>query len=495
MHPTRLKNFILDQHGKPMLRKPDPDKPLDLNAYVDVSYITEENAEHWSWARAGDANTNLDFRQRVDSRRRARYEVQNNNFLMGLVETIATASIGPGAVLEMQTTDKNRNRQIERDWKSWSEVVGLWNKLCTQVRTKVVDGEIFGLAILREAIDHFVKLDLQVIESDQCGSPTGEPDTEFQYDGIRMDQFGMPIQYHLYDHHPFQTNFFPTGGQLQGQWYEPNRVIHMFNQGRPGQLRGVSELAPALPMSAIWRRNVLAATLAMENVANISMAMRTNTSANTEPVAVAPMSTLNWPRNQLVTLPEGWEPFQIKAEQPVDKFCEIDKCIKLDIARSLGIPANLALLDSGDSNYSSARVDQIPWFRTIDTLRANQIELRCLEKLFNLWIVLYADGGNVFEIDSQDIRREFPHRWIWVPHQPIDEEKRANALKTLWEMAQITDDDIQFLLGKDPETHNEQLAEQIERRKLLGLPLPGQQPGIFEPQPQPGVSPEAQEVG
>ena len=82
MHPTRLKNFILDQHGKPMLRKPDPDKPLDLNAYVDVSYITEENAEHWSWARAGDANTNLDFRQRVDSRRRARYEVQNNNFLI-----------------------------------------------------------------------------------------------------------------------------------------------------------------------------------------------------------------------------------------------------------------------------------------------------------------------------------------------------------------------------------------------------------------------------
>ena len=44
MHPTQLVSRIVDEYGKPIIR--DPSKELDLNAYVDVSYITEENAEH-----------------------------------------------------------------------------------------------------------------------------------------------------------------------------------------------------------------------------------------------------------------------------------------------------------------------------------------------------------------------------------------------------------------------------------------------------------------
>ena len=485
MHPSQQLSRIVDEYGKPMSRGPAK-KPLGMNAYVDVSYITEENAEHWSWARSGDANTNLDMKKRIDSRRRARYETQNNNFLLGLTETVATDTIGPGPILEMQTEDKDRNRQIERDWKSWAAATDLHNKLWTMIKTKLVDGEVFGLLIFREAVDHFVKLDLQVLEADQCGNPLGVPDDAAIYDGIRQDNFGMPIEYHFYDRHPFSLHSFPFGGHLQGDWYAPNRVIHLFKAGRPGQLRGVTELAAALPIAAIWRRYLLATLLAAENVASISMAMKTNTSADIDFQPIDPLTTFNWPRNQLLTLPEGWDPFQVKAEQPVDTFAEFEKCIKLDMARSVGVPATIALLNSAEHNYSSARVDQIPYIRTIDTTRANQVELRGLERIFNLWIRFYADGGSVFDISSDDVRREFPHRWGWTPHQAIDEEKRANALETMWNMGHVSDDDVLFSMGKDPETHYEQLKIQNKRRIELGMPIPGVQPGMFEPQSQPG---------
>lgn len=465
-----------------------PRRREDVSAYLDISYLTEENAEHWAWARHGDANSNLSTQKRFDARRRARYEVQNNDYLLGLAETMAHDAIGWGPKLEMQTEDADRNMQIERDWQAWADAIDLSNKLWTMARTKVVDGEVFGLLLLRDAVEHEIKLDIQVIESDQCGNPQGIADTEEMYDGVRQDNRGFPIEYHFYDHHPYSLYIFPTQGILTGQWYSLDRVIHLFKQSRPGQLRGVTELAAALPIAALWRRYVLATAMSAENVANLSLFLKTNSSADIEVEPLDPLSTVPWPRGQLVTAPEGWEVMQPKAEQPTDTFEQFDKCLKLDMARSLGMPATIALGNSADYNYSSARVDHIPYRRVIDTLRRSQFELRCLQKIFNVWIRFYADATDDFQISASDINREFPHRWAWPPHEPIDPENQAKAIAQLMELGLRTDEDYLYEVSKDPETHYEQLRRMKQRRTELGIPMPGIQPGMFEPAPQPGQS-------
>ena len=479
---------ILDAQGN---RMPMPRRQTDMRAYLDVSYTHEENAEHWGWARHGDANSNLSTRKRFDARRRARYETQNNNFLLGLVDTIATDVVGPGPKLEMLSENTEDNQRIERDWEMWTRAIDLPNKLWTMARAKVVDGEVFGLALFREAVDHEVKLDLQVIESDQCGNPMGAPDNQEQYDGIRQDNRGFPIEYYLYDLHPYSLYIFPVEGVLTGQWYSPERIIHLFKQGRPGQLRGVTELAACLPISAVWRRYVLATTISAENVANVAMALKTNTSAEIEFQPLDPLTTFPHPRNQMWTVPEGWEPYQIKAEQPTDTFEQFDRCLKLDMARSLGMPATIGLLNSSDYNYASARVDHVPYKRMIDTVRQSQFELRCLEKIFNIWIRLYVDAEDNFAISTSDVFREYPHRWAWPPHEHFDPAKAADATETLMNLGLKTDDDFLYEQAKDPETHYRQLERQAERRKQLGMPMPGVQPGIFEPQPAPASASRA----
>ncbi len=114
-----------------------------VDALYDAAQTTSENAKHWRWTdnwSAAQANSR-DIRATL--RERSRYEVANNSFAAGIVDTLANDSVGTGPRLQMRTPDEKFNKAVEAAWAAWSKDVRLAAKLRTARRARLVDGESF----------------------------------------------------------------------------------------------------------------------------------------------------------------------------------------------------------------------------------------------------------------------------------------------------------------------------------------------------------------
>ena len=97
---------------------------------------------------------------------------------------------------------------------------------------------------------------LQMIDLDRLSNPNGEMDTMTLRGGVALDRFGAPQGYWVRETHPtdwaysdnFKWRFIPaTRGQVTGNpgWDRP-QMIHIIDQWRPAQSRGVSAMVSAL---------------------------------------------------------------------------------------------------------------------------------------------------------------------------------------------------------------------------------------------------------
>ena len=113
-----------------------------LRARYDAAQTTDENRRHWANADAlsASAANSLDVRRTV--RNRARYEVANNCYLSGMVQTLANDWIGTGPRLQLLTQGSALNNRIETLFGDWAREVHLASKLHTMRHAKAVDGEL-----------------------------------------------------------------------------------------------------------------------------------------------------------------------------------------------------------------------------------------------------------------------------------------------------------------------------------------------------------------
>lgn len=429
---------LLDQFGRPIAsrtaaapaaRRGGPVRPV--RARYDVAQTTDENARHWALAdgMSADAANNPGVRRQI--RNRSRYEVANNSYARGMTRTLANDVIGSGPRLQVNLRNKPLAKMIEKIWSTWAKKVRLAGKLWTLRMAQCQDGESFGVMTTNERINHPVKLDLHTFEAELCTTPFLNPMADHRVDGIVLDKYGRdPIQYHFLKRHPGDT-FANMAGPLDYYTVDRRFVVHLFREERPGQHRGISEILAALPLYAILRRYTLAVLRAAETVANHSVIMQTN-GVPTESSDIAeleddPLTPLDLENGSIVHLPEGWEAYQIKAEQPTTTYSDFKSSILCEIARCLNMPKNVALGDSSGYNYSSGRLDHQVYFKACEMDRV-RIEEEVCDRLFEAFIEEACLVGllpmSVFQMLEAGL---LDHAWRWDPYEDIDPERTANA--------------------------------------------------------------------
>lgn len=443
-----------------------------VRATYDAAQTTIDNREHWAAADSlsPDASASADTRRTL--RNRARYEVRNNSFARGIVTTIANDTVGRGPRLRMLTKDQ---KDLETAWKIWCRETRFASKLRTMRMAKVVDGEAIARLVTNRRLST-VQLDLRLYESDSLADPTFgywrvEASNQEIVDGIELDAQGNPVQYHLFKVHPGGTNSGMLG--IEGEWVRRANVLHLYREDRPGQHRGIPELAPALPLFAMLRRYSLSTLAAAETAADLAAVLKTDASNYTldDVQGVDPGVSFPIRRRTIMSLPMGWEVQQLRAEQPTTTYREFRDAILNEICRCLNVPFNVAAGNSADYNYASGRLDHQMYFRAIDVEREDMID-NCVETVFERWLREYLALSS--GIAPSDVNLElYPHRWFWDPHPHVDPMKEASAVQMLWDKGLVTDDDYLMSQGIDPEEHYEKLKAMIEERKPLGLPLPG----------------------
>ncbi|HRX87718.1 MAG TPA: phage portal protein, partial [Phycisphaerae bacterium] len=401
---------------------------LVVRGKYDAAQTTLENRRHWIQADHLSANAAISAEVRRTLRSRARYEVANNPYAKGIVQTLANYVVGTGPRLQMLTDDPEANRIIEKEFSRWARAIGLAHKLRTMRIGQSESGECFGVLATNPRIAAPVQLDVRLIEADQVATPWPAARPDFNaVDGIILDEFGNPIAYTILRRHPGDTG--AVRGTSEFDIFPAESVIHLFRAERPGQNRGIPEITPALPLFATLRRYTLAVLSSAEQAALPSGVIYTDAPADAEAASVEPMDTVEMDRGTWLTMPFGWKIGQLKAEQPTTVYADFKHEIINEIARCLNMPFNIAAGNSSGYNYASGRLDHQAFFKAI---RIDQAYLGdvVLDRVLKAWIdeAVLIEGYLPQSVRMLDV--DLPHQWFWDGFEHVDPAKEANAQAT-----------------------------------------------------------------
>jgi len=434
-----------------------------LRARYDAAVTTGENSRHWANADGLSAKAANSPEVRRILRNRARYEVANNSYARGIILTLAHDCVGTGPRLQLLTQSAEVNRRIEQEFTRWAKAVRLAEKLRTMRMARAQDGEAFAILTTNPKLPTRIKLDIQLVEADQVAAPPTINNND-TIDGIEFDAYGNPKYYYIMTEHPGDLAW---AGTIEYVKMPAESVIHWFRMDRPGQIRGIPEIMPALPLFAQLRRYTLAVIAAAETAADFAGILYTDAPPGGEADAAEPFEPIELEQRALLTMPSGWKMSQLEAEQPSTTYAEFKREILNEIARCLNMPYNIAACNSSAYNYASGRLDHQTYYKSL-RVDQNSLELVVLDRILNAWLeeaVLLPD----FWVENIGPMPEWPHQWFWDGREHVDPTKEATAQAIRLANHTTTLAQEYAQCGQDWEEALRQRAKEVQLMRELGL--------------------------
>lgn len=480
-----------------------------IAARYDAAQTTDQTRNHWAAADALGPDASLSPTVRGVTRRRARYETANNGYVKRSLRVKRNDLVGTGPRLQLtlpetwtdpdfgtaMTTPEGAARAVERAYRKWMRAAGIARELRVMVESGNRDGECFGLFVTNPAIDDGVKLGLRLLEADQCATPDLNHADPLATDGVRYDGYGNPVEYHFLRSHPGELGF-PRG------WNEYDRVaakyvVHWFDADRPGQRRGITQLAPTLNLSGQTRRMTAAVLAAAETAANHAAVLTTDQPPpgddGLDPDAERPedFDRVPLPQNGAVTLPAGWSLTQFDAKQPTTTYPQFKNELLTESGAALNLPRNVSTCSSADYNYSSARLDALP-SRQDARITRDDLRAVALDPLFRAWLQNARLIPGYLPAGLPPVE-EWEWAWQWDGFESIDPVKDATADQIRLANGTTTLSRVLAADGIDIDEHLEQRAKELAAAARVeakyGLPPGSLLPGAVKAAPPPPPAP------
>lgn len=407
--------------------KKEERKQAEIRAGFDLTRTTHENKRHWSDADALSGRAAYYKQERKTARERSRLEAANNSWYAGMLRTAANHIVGTGPRIQFLTPDNERNKRLERSFQKWAMAIALADKLRVAVESYWRDGEWFAMRSGRPSLFP-IQLDIRAYEADQVAQPYWhilDPTIE---DGKRVDNLGNAVEYWIYDHHPGDLNIGHTN-LMGGQWYPADEVIHLYRADRPGQLRGFPRCAPALDWLAHMRRFSKATLSAAESAALWGVFIKTTGSQVVPAQMPSDLMTLDFERNVMNFLPDGWEPSQLRADHPTTTNEVFQRSELTYFARCANMPYSLAAGTSRDSNFSSAKMDIKNTWEPEVLSEQQKLTRDVMAPIVRWWLEDAAISTELLD-GLQLTIADIDYQVVWPPLPQSDEKDQAEAAKT-----------------------------------------------------------------
>lgn len=467
-----------------------------MRARYDAAKNSDESRKHWAQADALSARSANSLDVRTVLRQRSRYEVANNCHARGITLTMANDMIGTGARLQCLSDDEDFCDLIENKWEQWAQAVQLAEKLHTFALATVVDGEAFFLLTTNPLQDSSVQLDVRLVECDQISTPQEAWLKSNAVDGIEFDSYGNPSVYHMLRDHPGDNGIMSVSTGKYDR-VPARSMIHWFRTDRPGQVRGIPEITPALPIFSQLRRYTLAVLMSAEIAADFSLFISTDTAAE-EDSPVQPFDTTDIEKGLITSLPGGYKPFQLKAEQPTTTHDQFTKTLLREACHCLNIPYNIASADFSQDSYAGGRMAQSVYQRYVQ-VRRKHLMGRVLDRIFAAWLDEATRIPGLLPQNTPAYAGSITHTWFFDAWEHVDPAKESTATQNDLENNTTTIADECARVGKDWRKVIRQRGKEISmlmKEGALILPpgtippgqstadVPGANPGSGQSQPQ-----------
>lgn len=467
---------ILDASGAPLRETAMVGAPFE-----GASRISREAAFWTPSTRSADGDLRHD-KEMLDAR--ARDLARNEAYLSGAVATHKDSIVGSFFLLNaspnlrvLKAVNKGFDdkwseefqEEVEARFGLWAESPENWpdsgrhNTLTGLVRLAVgvhtLAGEVLATVDWLRQMQRPYATAIQMVDPDRLSNPYGQDDGQYLRKGIERDRYGAAVAYHIRTTHPgtvyagenaFSWKRVPTRkpwGRMQ--------VIHIFEQHRPDQSRGVAEMVAALKemrMTKKFRDIVL-----QNAVVNATYAAAIESELPPE-IVYAQLgegdgsAALNGYLTQLATyagaskslhidgvkIPHLFPGTKLKllnAGQPGGVGTVFEESLLRNVAAGLGLSYEQFARDYSKSNYSSARASIV---ETDKGMRARKkiVADRFAGHIYALWLEEALSKGEVplpsgvsrdFFYEGQNKDALCSASWIGANRGQIDELKETQA--------------------------------------------------------------------
>ena len=448
-----------------------------IQARYEAAQTYPGNENHWrnSDLLSPDASNRWEVRQRLMSR--ARFEIiENNPYLNGICQTICNDFAGSGVRIRLKDKeiDPDFRQQVERRWLQWQTATAFRQVLWSMRMDKIVCGETFAAVVWNPKVEHPVKLQWVVIEPDCVTDPTSVRENQYQIpwstevDGIKLDRYGFPDAYYVYNYHPGST-FKPMLNQAmeEGRWIPYDQICHWFTKMRRWH-RGIPEITPSIPLCAVARRYTFALVKCMELQACLAAVLESETPATCQgmetPEDNPNFQTMPISPSMLNILPWGFKMKTFERVPVGQQYDDFIGSILREITRPLLVPYNMQIGSSKDSNMASGVLDAGIYTNGQKTQRYS-CEEEVLRKVVRAWWRAgcitdgYFSKRGTVPVSMRETP-EFDVIWDKVTIEHTDPTKIMNAMKIAKESGLMCDRDIQELgFNKDLEEFREDCME------------------------------------
>lgn len=350
---------------------------------------------------------------------------------------------------------------------------------------------------------------LQMVDLDRLSNPRGEMDTKFRRRGVQRDRYGAPVGYWIRTAHPsdwttennYEWKYVPlTRGQVTGNpGWDRLQVIHIVDQWRPDQSRGVSAMVAALKEMRMTKRfrdtvlqsAVLNATYAASIESDLPQDVVLTQAGGGDPEALSNYSTsflgevakyIGGSRNirfDGVKVPVFYPGTKMKLQNagtPGGVGSDFEASLLRYISASLGIGYSELSKDYSKANYSNLRAELAGTERRLK-VQKRAVADRFATSFFRLWLEEALNKGDITSMprnapnwyDGLNADAYSACEWIGASTGQIDELKETQAAVLRVNNGLSTREAELGRLGKDYRSIYRQLAREKALEEKLGL--------------------------
>lgn len=446
-------------------------------------------------------------------RARARDALRNNPHANAACESFVANLIGtgikPSSLLTENAELRDTIMQLWLDWTDDADADGLADLYGMQTivaRALFEAGECFIRFRSRRIEDGYaVPLQLQLLESEMCPYWLNmqAPNGNWIMNGIELDLLGKRAAYWFYPVHPGDAPIEITGS-LQPVRVPASDVLHVFKCTRPGQMRGVPLITPALVRmflldqyddAELERKRISAmfagfiTTPTPEDVIPID---GTDTSAPQDNIGLSGLEP-----GTMQTLLPGED---IKFSEPADvggAYEAYQYRQQLALFGGLGMPYSVCTSDLRRANYSSLRGSIVEFRRKLEQFQHNIIVYQMCMPIWRRWLdtAVLAQAipldASTYLADQAEYQRA---KWIPQRNDWVDPLKDRQAEKLAVDAGFKSRSDVVEAEGNDPEENDRRIAADKAREESLDLIFPVVYAAATQPGDQVGADQAAQDA-
>ncbi len=452
-----------------------------------------------SWAPTQQTVNSILSSQGALLRARCRDIMRNNPHANAAVDSFAANLIGagikPSSLVQGNATLRTEIQELWLDWTDECDADGLldfYGMQTTVARAIFEAGECFVRFRPRYVEDGLsVPLQIQLLESEMCPYHLNQtaPNGNEIMNGIELDFRGKRAAYWFYQTHPGDAAIETANGG-QPVRIPASEVLHIYPLKRPGQMRGVPLVTPAL-VKLFFLDQYDDAELERKKVA----AMFAGFISSPAPEDVVPVDGMDdeapggnvglsgLEPGTLQTLLPGED---VKFSEPADvggSYEAFQYRQLLALFSAMGVPYTLGTGDLKRANYSSLRGAVVEFRRKLEQMQHNVIVQQLCAPIWRRWMndaVLV--GALAMPADYVEAFRRY-QRCKWIPprYDWVDPLKDRQAEKLAVDAGFKSRSDVIEAEGSDPEENDARIAADKEREKRLGIVFPVKQAATTQP--------------